>query len=128
MFSPDKALMAGVESGNLPTVKAALNSGADANRFDVFDTPLTAAVKLDEINMIELLIAHGAQVNDCKSGSRPLWHAAVDGKAAIVRVLLAHGASPNTHLWDGKNKTLLQAVNEAGKTEVMEILRRAGAK
>jgi len=103
------------KGANINTGKwTALHSALDAERFDI----------------VELLVAKGADVNikDGK-GRAPLhiaaWYAA--GKnPKIVELLLSKGADINAK--DNNGKTVLQLAKDNGHTEIVELLRKHGAK
>jgi len=103
------------KGANINTGKwTALHSALDAERFDI----------------VELLLAKGADANirDDK-GRTPLhiaaWYAAVS-KPTIVELLLSKGADIN--LKDNNDKTALSYAIENGYTEIVELLRKHGAK
>jgi pectate lyase len=92
----------------------ALHSALDAERFDI----------------VELLLTKGADVNirDDK-GRTPLhiasWYAA-NKNPKVVELLLSKGADINAK--DNKGKTVLSYATENGHTEIVELLKKHGAK
>jgi len=103
------------KGANINTGKwTALHSALDAERFDI----------------VELLIAKGADVNikDGK-GRTPLhiaaWYAA-SKNPKIVELLLSKGADINAK--NNNGKTALSYATDNGHTEIVELLRKHGAK
>jgi len=93
------ALYRPAENGDIPRVKALLDSGADPNARWSYnsDTPLLAAVGNSRLEAARLLIERGADVNLTRGGDKasPLHYAACVGNAAIVQLLLEKGADPD---------------------------------
>lgn len=93
------ALYRPAQNGDIPKMKALLDSGADPNaRWEYnSDTPLLAAVGSSRLEAARLLIERGADVNLTRGGDKasPLHYAACVGNAGIVRLLLEKGADPD---------------------------------
>ena len=77
---------------------------------------------------VELLLAHGAAVN-ARGGEKanvPLMLAARNGHAAVAAVLLRHGADVAAR--DNERMTALAQARALGRDEVVDLLRRQGAR
>jgi len=102
-------------------VKATDNRGA---------TPLHSAAAVANKSRSRLLVAKGADVNakDAR-GRTPLHYAAshrfydVEG---VIELLIASGAELNAR--DNKDNTPLSIAEQNGRKEVVELLRKHGAK
>ncbi len=109
-----------------------LDHGADANAEDRFGWSLLhyAAGWPD---MTKLLLDKGANPNvvERERGRTPLLFAAggrIEGKdyKTAAELLIKYGANVNAKDWDGK--TPLSRAQEAGHTEIVELLKKHGAK
>ncbi|KAL3455316.1 ankyrin repeat-containing domain protein [Aspergillus heterothallicus] len=89
----------------LPMVRMLLARGADPNHLcpSVAGTPLQAAIRLDQPELIDLLLENGADASARTPGNirrrrnrlrAPLLYAARRGDVKFVRQLLRYGASP----------------------------------
>lgn len=79
----------------------------------------------------EFLLEKGADIDETNTtdyygGYTPLFWAVVSNEAKLVDFLLKHGA--NVNLKSSKGKTPLSLATEAGYTNIVEILKKAGAK
>ena len=88
------------ESGNLPAVRALLESGWDVNRSMVTEgfPALHHAVGTGQMAVVKVLIEAGADVNFAsqnKAGETPLFIAAEYGHEAVVKALIEAGADVN---------------------------------
>jgi ankyrin repeat protein len=127
--------MAAAWEGDVRRIEALINAGADVNARDQdLGTPLAAASYNGNPDAVRLLLDRGAEV-DAKDGEgmTPLMNASLNGKAEVVRLLLAKGADVNavsTRTVDGKRLevTALKLARGRSQADVIEILRRAGAK
>jgi len=127
------ALMWAVRTGDLGVVKALLASGADVNAADkTGDTALLATVDspgiMSQHAIIHELIAAHANVNAKDAdGETPLIEAVLTRDAQTVQVLLAAGADVSPRNKYGET-ALSYAQNPFCPTEVVQLLRRAGAR
>lgn len=88
-----------------------LNQGADVNsRNRDGETALYRAVRVGDVDAVDMLLKHGADPNIRVSrfGVTPLMIAARDGRVGIVKLLLDHGADPT--IKDTRGFTVLQFV------------------
>jgi ankyrin repeat protein len=85
-------------------------------------SPLLKVIARGKTQQAELLISHGADVNTKDN----LHLAAEMGQKAIVEMLLARGADINAKT--DKGNTPLSLAKENKHTEIVELLRRHGAK
>ena len=112
-----------------------LTRGADVNEKDVHSgmTLLHAAPYMGLKDAVELFIVHGADVNaKDENGMTPL-HAVIVGspvsqshKKGMVEVLISKGADVN--VTDSQGGTPLWYAKEGGYKEIVELLRKHGAK
>ncbi|HDR88151.1 MAG TPA: hypothetical protein ENN63_00795 [Bacteroidetes bacterium] len=80
--------------------------------------------------LAEFLISRGAEVDEVNTtdyygGYTPLFWAVEDHHEELVRLLIRHGANVNARAANGK--TPLSIAREAGYTDMVEILKTAGA-
>jgi len=103
--------------------------GADVNTKNKEDTTaLTLAAFQGQTETLKTLLDAGAEV-DARAGvgsNTALINAAMGGHAESVQVLLDSGADLGAKTTDGK--TALMTAEEAGYTEIVELLKKAGAK
>lgn len=121
-------LMFGIMSRNLVLVQTLIKAGAKVNpQTEEGDAPLMMAVHSRHLGIIKTLLAAGANVNARRSnGYTALMIAADIFDPAPARVLIAAGADVNA-----KNKfgeTALALARKQGHTDVVTVLKRAGAK
>ena len=79
----------------------------------------------------EFLLEKGANIDETNTtgyygGYTPLFWAVESGDQELVAFLLKHGANVNAK--SNKDKTPLSIATEAGNTNIVEILKKAGAK
>ncbi|MFC1636429.1 ankyrin repeat domain-containing protein, partial [Planctomycetota bacterium] len=113
--------------------RSLIEGGADVNKKTQYGTsPLLIAVGAGLNNIVELLIDKGADVNAKDNWNwTPLHSAAYSNKdiaelKGMVELLIARGADVNAK--DGDGNTPLWHASKEGHTEIVEILRKHGAK
>ena len=108
-------------------VKLLLDKGANINISSNFgETPLHAASKHKQFQMVNLLLDYGACVDaQNNKGETALHISARKGKLSIVRKLLSEQASINITTYDGK--TALHYASLYGKDRTVEYLIKEGA-
>jgi cytohesin len=107
--------------------RSLIESGADVNRRTPYGTtPLDRAVIAGFKDIVELLIAKGANVNAKDNWDWTPLHSAVYGHKDIVELLIAKGANVNAR--NGGGRTPLWYAQDEGHTEIVELLRKHGAK
>jgi len=131
------ALHYAAKAGQIAVAKLLIAHGADVNAGE--GAPLQEAAYHSK-EMVELLLAKGADIN---TGKWTSLHSALDAERfGIVELLVAKGADVNIkdgkgrtplHIaaWyakDNNYKTALSYAIEAGHTEIVELLRKHGAK
>ncbi len=126
------ALIGAALSGNAKVVALLLERGADPNAVcelerGILQTPAGVAASMGHADCLRLLMAAGADVN-VQGG--PFNHDALLGAATTpsretVHLLIAK-ADVNTTDWNGN--TALDWAARRGETDIVEMLREAGAK
>ena len=106
---------------------AAVNSVAQGN---YNKTALTAAAQNGNTEIVKMLLDQGANVHaktkEDGGGKTSLISAAEGGHASTVKLLLEKGANPNSKTTYGD--TALKLAKKKGSTEVIDMLKQAGAK
>jgi hypothetical protein len=90
---------------NPTIIKLLVEAGANVNEYTPETmmpmTPLCAATKWMDVDMVEYLIHKGARLNDSRPISEPLAHGLLQlerDNSVVVESLLKHGADPNKGL------------------------------
>ena len=123
-----ETLHGAVASGDKEGVKRFVAQGADLNaRNQNGQTPLHLSLMSRKAWNAVFLISQGADVNaKTNSGRTPLMLAAIRGWVYKAEVLIVQGADVNAKA--NKGETALSLAKENGKTEIVELLRKYGAK
>jgi ankyrin repeat protein len=105
-----------------------IDRGAKASVIDSLgNTPMTTAVTKDAITVLTALLEKGVDpYQPDNNGRTPLTLAAQFGRVGAVNLLLAHGVDPNRP--DGNGRTPMKAAKTMRQKNVVELLRKAGAK
>ena len=107
--------------------RSLIEGGADVSRrTSQGTTPLSRAVDAGFKDIVELLIAKGADVNAKDNWNWTPLHSAVYGHKDIVELLITEGANVNAR--DGASRTPLFYAKDEGNSEIVELLRKHGAK
>jgi cytohesin len=115
------ALHYAAKAGQIEVAKLLIANGADVNAGEW--TPLQEAA-IHSKEMVELLLAKGADIN---AGPWTALHtAASTGRKDIVELLIQKGADVNAK--DGWGRNPLWYAQNKGYTEIVELLRKHGAK
>jgi ankyrin repeat protein len=133
------ALTEAARMGDVKTLEALLDDGADVNARDAEGiTPLMHAARgerpeianpapTDRPEVVELLIKRGADINaKTDSGFVALFWAARYGHDRVAKILITHGADVNAKDKDGITAIQWASTNQQAK--VVELLKEAGAK
>ncbi len=127
--SKQTPLMLAADNGNKNVVLALLEKGANPNaRDDAGFTVLLTAIESTKAQpsaaaeIVRALLDKGADPNAAKDGWTPIMYASARGKTEIAKLLLQKNANVNV-VKDGKS-----ALSLAGNTELVKILKAAGAK
>ena len=113
-------LFKAAERGHTEVVKVLLEAGADVNVRDTFykATPMTWAVDKGHVEVIRALLDKGAQgVGDV------LMAGVREGKVEMVKLALANKSGPSAETLS----TALGTAMRAERTEIVELLKQAGA-
>ncbi len=147
-------LWAAARKGDAKAVKELLAKGADVNaKFRYGATALSYACDRGHLEVVKLLVENGADLNvrDTFYGASPLSWAASKGHADLVRYLLDKGADAgkdaalrmgisggHTDIVEAALKrggfspealtAALAQATKAGRAEIVELLKKAGAK
>jgi len=122
-------LMEAAREGHMEMVRALLEYGASPNlHASNNETALMWAVDGGHLEIVKLLLDAGANPDVTGEWYRTsLMSAAQNGYTEIVKALLEAGAdtSPQIALDTGDNRTALQMANDAGHTEIAELIKKA---
>ena len=116
-------------SNHADVLKVLLDYGADVNAEDHWGWSLLHyTTYAGNADMTKMLLEKGANPNivERTEGRTPLHYAAQRGEKTQAEMLLAHGANMDTRDWYGKTSLFL--ATEGGHTEIIELLRKHGAK
>jgi len=125
---PDEGASLHAVWGNQADVlKQLLDHGADVNTADRWGWSLLHYAAYDG-DMTKMLLEKGANPNtvERERGRTPLHWAVFKNRKTKAETLLAHGANMDARDWYGK--TPLSLAKEEGHTEIIELLRKHGAK
>ena len=123
----DPGLIEAVKAGEVETVRALLDGGADVDA-PASDgaTALHWAVHRDDVGLVDLLLEAGADVTVAnRYGVQPVALAAENGSAAILEKLLRTGADANAALPGGE--TALMTAARTGYPDTLRALIVHGA-
>ncbi len=135
--SLDQSFLMAVKEGDLLTVKALLNEGANPNTQYSIDyeggkaarvPALTLAVGFDNLEIVKVLLKNGANINaKGDSGFTALRIAVTLWRPAVIKVLLANGADINDLKADTAVEltTVIRMARKRGDTDVADLLEEA---
>ena len=107
--------------------KSLIEGGANVNKRTPYGTtPLDRAINAGLTDIVKLLLDTGAYVNSKDNWDWTPLHSAVYKNKDMVELLLAKGANVNAQ--DGDNRTPLWYAKQQGHTEIVELLKKYGAK
>lgn len=120
---PAQALVRAAASGDLAGVRALLDGGVNPNVDRVWlDAPLLAAVRGDQVELVQLLLDRGARADVKIAGETPLARAVKHGNRVLVQALLAAGADPDRRGDDGD--TAVHSAVRLARPELIALLAR----
>jgi ankyrin repeat protein len=117
------------QGGHVDMAEFLIAQGADVNAGhpQLGCTPLHGAAQEGKAEMTRFLLSKGAKINATDTaGATPLHTAAWWGRPEVARTLIASGA--NVNATDQKGHTPLAVALERKNNDVVELLRKAGAK
>lgn len=118
--------------------KQLLDKGADIHALTdrgmgVFTQCTSVGLRRETVSyeFAEFLLEKGADIDEANTtdyygGYTPLFWAVMSNEEKLVNFLVEHGANVNAK--SNKDKTPLSIATEAGNTNIVEILKKAGAK
>src|SRR5580700_5694058 len=114
---------------NGEAVRSLLQRKADVNAPQIDGTTaLHWAVRLDDLDTVDMLIRAGANVSAAnRAGATPMQLAALNGNAAMVEKLIKAGADSNVPLTQYGDTPLMMA-SRTGKTDAITVLLDGGAR
>ncbi|MCE9560149.1 MAG: ankyrin repeat domain-containing protein [Armatimonadetes bacterium] len=119
-------LMTACQRDSIDTLTLLLKNGAKPNVINYYgDTAMTFAANGDYVDIVKALVESGADVRG-GAGVPALTMAAQSSAEKTVRYLLKNGADPN--YLGGMDRSPLDYAIESDSTEIIEMLRSAGAK
>ncbi|KAI3529843.1 hypothetical protein CSPX01_15222 [Colletotrichum filicis] len=127
------ALSRAAFDGNLNTMKALIDKGAEVNPENLKDhygCPLIAAIIRGNPKCVRLLLERGADVNAMPEAGEygsPLAAAVRSGNVDCARLLIQHGADAKAELRFGKYGTPLAAAVWSGDVDCARLLIEHGA-
>jgi ankyrin repeat protein len=123
-YGPTSSAAAAASGGDIASMKRMLDAGLDPNAHDSAGyTPLIAAARAGNVEMIRLLTSRGANPNlsDVAVNSwTPLLHAVHKSQPRAIAALLDAGANPNEA--DPHGTTPLMLAAGYGDTDIVKIL------
>lgn len=131
-------LLLALSTGKEDVAELLIANGADVNAVDTYGrTPLLCAFHWTSEHAVELLISKGADVDVIIQPHtytfgifalvhKPLHDAARLGYKNVTELLIEKGADVNAK--DGDGRTPLSYAQEQGHAEIVELLRKHGAK
>jgi len=121
-------LYVAVWGGHTDVVEFLIDNGADINARSEYNyTPIYHASWSGSTEMVEFLVKKGADVNAKDVwGWTPLHYLAKDNLRDMAEFFITKGADVNAE--DEGGKTPLQVAEREGHTEIVELLRKHGAK
>ena len=126
-----QGLIAAAKAGDMESVRAFIQQGADIHRKDEFQgkTPLHWAVQQNHLEVAEFLLAKGANINMKSSlgGTFALMLASFNGYTEMVKMLLSKGADPNLKETSYFQETSLHSAAKNGHAEAVRALLAGGA-
>ena len=129
LLADEEASFTAVWRNQADVLKVFLDRGANVNAADRWGWSLLHYTTWEgNADTTKVLLEKGANPNivERERGRTPLHYAAFRGRKAVAEVLLANGANMDSRDWYGK--TPLSLAKEGGHTEIIELLRKHGAK
>jgi 26S proteasome non-ATPase regulatory subunit 10 len=123
----NQQLFEAVKKGDISTITALLEAGADINAKDQdFHSLLHCTAYYGQADSVRLLLNHRADVDKADEyGLTSLHYAATSGRTAVIKILLKHGADINKAAKNGEMPLLLAVGN--GHAAVVTLLLNHGA-
>lgn len=122
----DRVLIKHVLKQRKALLELLLSSGADIEAEPLPSDTLHVLARLDAWELADPLIAHGLDVNTKYKGNTALHTAAEYGSKRMAELLVAEGG--DVKIKDNQGRTALSLAKEKGHQEIVELLRKNGAK
>lgn len=113
----EKTIYTAALRGHYNALKVLLQAGANPNVATTLGTPIFAAVKSGNLDIVRLLIKQGAEYK-VRGGFSPTYIACIEGRLAILKYLVSMGAD----IFSFDNPPLVFAACAAGQLEVLRFL------
>lgn len=117
-----------IGKSNMKIVKKYFNNPYTVDELFFAWTGLQVAANKGQLEAVKFFVEKGADVNYKHPITKmtALHLAAYQGNQDVVKYLIAHGADVNAKLRG--NVSIIRALNDEGRTEMVELLTAAGAK
>ncbi len=132
-FERQDAFVYAAMNGNLRKVKESYAEGVDINATAGFEgctvsPALIEAAGGGHLEVVKFLLDKGADINvrSWNSNETPIMSATWSGHAKVIKVFIEKGADVNAV--DSKGRTALTIATDKKHSEIIEMLKQAGAK
>jgi len=130
---PDSGLGTLIISKCYKSVIDEIKKGADVNQLEVGESPLTIAVRYNDIKMVKILVSNGAKVHyECSDYPcySPYIMALYDGRLEITKIFIENGAPVNLlnkYPFGNFNCSALYRAVKSGNVKLVKYMIKQGA-